>query len=605
MNNMSINDFVIRFANVNGTGSASANDMFSKAIFRMGIPVAAKNIFPSNIQGLPTWFDVRVSADGYLGRREEVDIAVAVNPQSFKKDIAAVRSGGYLIYDSTKPLHPEFHREDIHFIGVPMMQLCMDHYSEPRQQQLFKNMVYIGALVELLEIELEVVHGIIRDQFKKHEKLIEPNFQALDLGRNYVKTHYECPLPIRVQRMDKNGDSIMIDGNTATGLGALYGGASVVAWYPITPSTSVAKAFETYAKRYRVDPETGEKRYAIVQAEDELAAIGMVIGAAWNGSRAFTATSGPGVSLMSEFLGLAYYAEIPAVLVNVQRGGPSTGMPTRTQQADLLSSAYASHGDTKHVLLFPANPAECFEMAATALDLADRLQTPILVMTDLDLGMNFHLSPPLKWDDSRMYDRGKVLNAQQLDEVKDFGRYLDVDDDGICYRTVPGTHPTKGAFTTRGTSRDEYARYTEDAGTYAHSIERLEKKWKTASTLVPKPEPYRSRGHALGMIWIGTSHHAAVEAIDLLEKQGIPMDGLRVRAFPFNETVEAFLDEHEQVFVVEQNRDKQFRTLLVNELETAPKKLVPIQNYDGMPITADLILKHGVGEAGVIFSCEL
>lgn len=599
MNNMSINDFVIRFANVNGTGSASANDMFSKAIFRMGIPVAAKNIFPSNIQGLPTWFDVRVSADGYLGRREEVDIAVAVNPQSFKKDIASVRSGGYLIYDSTKPLHPEFHREDIHFIGVPMMQLCMDYFSEPRQQQLFKNMVYIGALVELLEIELEVVHGIIRDQFKKHEKLIEPNFQALDLGRNYVKAHYECPLPIRVQRLDKNGDSIMIDGNTATGLGALYGGATVVAWYPITPSTSVAKAFETYAKRLRVDPETGEKRYAIVQAEDELAAIGMVIGAAWNGSRAFTATSGPGVSLMSEFLGLAYYAEIPAVLVNVQRGGPSTGMPTRTQQADLLSSAYASHGDTKHVLLFPANPAECFEMAATALDLADRLQTPIIVMTDLDLGMNFHLSPPLKWDDSRKYDRGKVLNAQQLDEVKDFGRYLDVDGDGIPYRTIPGTHPTKGAFTTRGTSRDEYARYTEDAATYARSIERLEKKWKTASTLVPKPEPYRSQGHALGMIWIGTSHHAAVEAIDLLEQQGIAMDGLRVRAFPFNETVEAFLEEHEQVFVIEQNRDKQFRSLLVNELEMAPKKLIPVQNFDGMPITADSILRQVMEKVGV------
>ncbi|HRJ16412.1 MAG TPA: 2-oxoacid:acceptor oxidoreductase subunit alpha, partial [Saprospiraceae bacterium] len=552
MSKVKINDFVIRFANVNGTGSASANDMFSKAVFRMGIPVVAKNIFPSNIQGLPTWFDVRVSADGYLGRREEVDIVVAVNPQSFKKDIAAVRSGGYLIYDSTKPLHPEFHREDIHFIGVPMMQLCMDHYNEPRQQQLFKNMVYIGALIELLDIELEVVQGIIRDQFKKHEKLIEPNFQAIDLGRNYVKAHYEYPLPVCVQRMDKNGDSIMIDGNTATGLGALYGGASVVAWYPITPSTSVAKAFETYAKRYRVDPETGEKRYAIVQAEDELAAIGMVIGAAWNGSRAFTATSGPGVSLMSEFLGLAYYAKTPAVLVNVQRGGPSTGMPTRTQQADLLSSAYASHGDTKHVLLFPANPAECFEMAADALDLADRLQTPILVMTDLDLGMNFHLSPPLKWDDNRKYDRGKVLNAQQLDEIKDFGRYLDVDGDGIPYRTIPGTHPTKGAFTTRGTSRDEYARYTEDAAAYEHSIRRLDKKWKTASTLVPKPEVYRSRGHALGMIWIGTSHHAAMEAIDLLEQQGIAMDGLRVRAFPFNETVEAFLDEHELVFVIEQ-----------------------------------------------------
>jgi 2-oxoglutarate/2-oxoacid ferredoxin oxidoreductase subunit alpha len=590
MSSVIINDFVVRFANVNGTGSASANDMFSKAIFRMGIPVAPKNIFPSNIQGLPTWFEVRVNEHGYLGRREGVDIMVAVNPQSFRQDIASVKSGGYFIYDSTKPLHPDIGRADIHFIGIPMMQLCIDHFSEPRQQQLFKNMVYIGALIELLDIEPEVVQGIIRDQFRKHEKLVAPNFLALDLGRDYVRAHYACPLPFRVERRDKVGDSIMIDGNTATGLGAVYGGATVVAWYPITPSTSVAKAFETYAKKYRVEPETGRKRYAIVQAEDELAAIGMVIGGSWNGARAFTATSGPGVSLMTEFLGLAYYAEIPAVIVNVQRGGPSTGMPTRTQQSDLLSSAYASHGDTRHVLLFPATPTECFEMTAQAMDLADRLQTPVIVMTDLDLGMNFHMTAPLTWDDERRYDRGKVLSAAELDEVKTFGRYLDVDGDGICYRTIPGTHPTKGAFTTRGTSRDEYARYTEDAQTYARSVERLLVKWKTAAGLVPVPE-IRQSGSSLGMIYFGTSHYPAWEARELLAAEGVDIDTMRLRGFPFSDEVLAFIESHEQVFVVEQNRDKQLRSMLVNELEVHPKKLIPILNYDGMPITADAIIR--------------
>ncbi len=588
-----INDFVIRFANVNGTGSASANEMFSKAIFRMGIPVSPKNIFPSNIQGLPTWFEVRVSEKGYLGRREGIDIMVAVNPQSFKKDVFSVRSGGYLLYDSTKPLHDEFLRDDIHFIGIPMMGLCMEHYSEPRQQQLFKNMVYIGALIELLNIELEVVHGIIRKQFKKHEKLIEPNFNALELGRNYVREHYTYPLPLQVQRRNLVGDSIMIDGNTATAIGMVYGGATVAAWYPITPSTSVAKAFETYCKRYRKEPETGQNRYAIVQAEDELAAIGMVIGATWNGARAFTATSGPGVSLMTEFLGLAYYAEIPATIVNVQRGGPSTGMPTRTQQSDLISSAYASHGDTKHVLLFPSTPTECFEMAATALDLADRLQTPVIVMTDLDLGMNFHMSAPMQWDADRTYDRGKVLDATGLDTARTFGRYLDVDDDGICYRTIPGTHPTKGAFTTRGTSRDEYARYTEDADVYARSMDRLVKKWQTAATLVPAPEFTDSKGKGMGgIIFIGTSNYAALEALDILAAQGLPMDAMRIKAFPFSASVGEFIENHEQIFVIEQNRDKQLRSLLVNELEVHPKKLVPILNYDGMPITADSIVKQ-------------
>lgn len=588
-----VNDMVIRFANVNGTGSASANEMFAKAIFRMGIPVSPKNIFPSNIQGLPTWYEVRVSEQGYLGRRDGVDLLVGVNPQSYAKDIASIKEGGYFVYDSTKKLHSDYVREGIRYIGIPMMQMCMENYDNPRHQQLFKNIVYVGALAALLDIEIEVVQDIIRAQFSKKEKLIPPNFKALDLGFQYARSHYACPLHIRLERRDNVGDQIMIDGNTATGLGAIYAGATVVAWYPITPSTSVAKAFETYAKKLRIDPETGKKKYAIVQAEDELAAIGMVIGATWNGARAFTATSGPGVSLMSEFLGLAYFAEIPVVLVNVQRGGPSTGMPTRTQQSDILSSAYASHGDTKHVLLFPSTPAECFEMSATAFDLADRLQTPVIMMSDLDLGMNSHMSPPLKWDDERKYDLGKVLNAEALEKIEKYGRYLDVDGDGICYRTLPGTHPTKGSFFTRGTSRDEYARYTEDGDVYQRIVDRLSKKWETAKSYVPAPEIYQEGNRSTqGIIFFGTSSYAALEALDLLKQQGIMLDAMRIKAFPFNNEVDQFIENHEEVFVIEQNRDKQFRSLLVNELEVHPKKLISILNYDGTPITADTIMQQ-------------
>jgi len=588
-----VNDMVIRFANVNGTGSASANEMFAKAIFRMGIPVSPKNIFPSNIQGLPTWYEVRVSEQAYLGRRDGVDLLVGVNPQSYAKDIASIKEGGYFVYDSTKKLHPDYIREGVHYVGIPMMQMCMENYDNPRHQQLFKNIVYVGALAALLDIEIEVLQDIIRGQFRKKEKLIPPNFKALDLGYQYARTHFECPLEIRLERRDNTGDQIMIDGNSATGLGAIYAGATVAAWYPITPSTSVVKAFETYAKKLRVEEANGRKKYAIVQAEDELSAMGMVIGATWNGARAFTATSGPGVSLMSEFIGLAYFAEIPVVLVNVQRGGPSTGMPTRTQQSDIISSAYASHGDTKHVLLFPSSPAECFEMTADAFDLADRFQTPVILMSDLDLGMNSHMSPPLKWDDKRKYDLGKVLSAEDLEKIEKYGRYLDVDRDGICYRTIPGTHPTKGSFFTRGTSRDEYARYTEEGAVYERIVDRLIKKWETAKSYVPAPELYQDhQQNERGLLFFGTSTYAALEAMDLLRQKGIVLDALRIKAFPFNATVEEFLVSHTEVFIIEQNRDKQFRSLLINELETDPKKLVSVLNYDGMPITADTIIQQ-------------
>jgi 2-oxoglutarate ferredoxin oxidoreductase subunit alpha len=587
-----VNNFVVRFANVNGTGSASANFLFTKAIFRMGIPVTPKNIFPSNIQGLPTWYEVRISEKGYLGRREGIDLMVSVNPQSMMNDIASVKPGGYFLYDSSKPLHAEYIREGINYLGIPLMQMCNEAYTDPRQRQLFKNIVYVGALSALFEIEFKVLEDLLAEQFVGKEKLIPANIKALKLGIDYVHANFKYPLDIRVERRDLVGDSIMVDGNSACGLGAVYAGATVAAWYPITPSTSVVEAFSSYADEFRTDKITGKRNVAIVQAEDELAAIGMVIGANWNGARSFTATSGPGLSLMNEFLGLAYFAEIPTVLIDVQRTGPSTGMPTRTQQSDVLEAAYASHGDTKHVLLFPSTPKECFEMTVDSFDLAEQLQTPVIMLTDLDLGMNDHVSPPFVWDDKREYKRGKVLDAAALNKIVKFGRYLDVDGDGITYRTYPGTHPSKGSFFTRGTSRDEYATYTEDGATYKRNVDRLMKKWETAKSMVPAPQLYQEKNeNKHGMIFFGTSQYAAEEAVDLLKEQGITVDALRIRSFPFNKTVEDFINSHESVFVIEQNRDAQMRSLLMIELNADPKKLISILNYDGMPITADHITK--------------
>ncbi len=593
MPNSKVNNFVIRFANVNGTGSASANYLFAKAIFRMGIPVTPKNIFPSNIQGLPTWYDVRVSEKGYLGRREGVDIMVCVNPQSMPDDVRSVRSGGYFIYDSTKALHPELIRNDVTYIGMPLMEMCLREFTDPRQRQLFKNIIYVGALAALLDIEFEVLEQLLAEQFEGKEKLISLNIKALKLGVQYIHDNFSFPLEIRLQRRNLVGDKILVDGNSACGLGAVYGGATVVAWYPITPSTSVVEGFETYAKKLRIDPETGKNNFAIVQAEDELAAIGMVIGANWNGARSFTATSGPGLSLMNEFLGLAYFAEIPTVLIDVQRAGPSTGMPTRTQQSDILLAAYASHGDTKQILIFPSTPKECFEMTAESFDLAELLQTPIIMMTDLDLGMNDHMSEPFIWDDNKQYNRGKVLNAQQIEELSRFGRYLDVDDDGITYRTIPGAHPTKGSFFTRGTSRDEYAVYTEDGSVYARNMDRLLKKWDTAKDIVPAPVLYQQENKSpYGLIFFGTSTYSTEEAMDDMEVSGTVFDALRLRSFPFNKTVEDFIHSHEMVFIIEQNRDAQMRSLLINELNVNPQKMISVLNFDGMPITAQFILSR-------------
>jgi 2-oxoglutarate ferredoxin oxidoreductase subunit alpha len=589
----SVNDFVIKFANVNGTGSASANNMFAKALFRMGLPVSPKNIFPSNIQGLPTWYEVRVSEKGYLGRRGGIDIALSVNPQSMPQDIQEVEPGGYFIYDDTKPLDLRLIRNDVNIIGIPLTRICNEQYQDNRQRQLFKNVIYVGALAALLDMDFKVLTGLVEDQFKGKEKLVLPNIHALELGHQWARSNLECPIGIRVERKDEVGDRILLDGNTALGLGALYGGATVAAWYPITPSTSVVDAFEKYAKRVRIDPGTGRRNYAIVQAEDELSAIGMVIGASWNGARAFTATSGPGVSLMSEFLGLAYFAEIPTVLFNVQRAGPSTGMPTRTQQSDILTCAYASHGDTKQVLLFPSTPKECFDFAALSFDLAERLQTPIILMSDLDLGMNDNMSDPLAWDDDREYDRGKVVTAEQLEAGEAFGRYLDVDGDAICYRTYPGSHPRRGAFFTRGTSRDEMAVYTEKGEEYEANMLRLMRKWDTIKEYVPAPEVLLcGRKTDMGVLYFGTSEESSQEALDGLAEDGVHMDAMRVRAFPFNDEVKSFIESHRQVFVIEQNRDAQLRTLLMAEFEFGPDKLKSVLCFDGTPISARNIRKQ-------------
>ena len=586
---MIVNDFVIKFANVNGSGSASANALFAKAIFRMGVPVAPKNIFPSNIQGLPTWFECRVNGNGYLGRRDGIDIMVAMNPQSWDEDIKAILPGGYLLYDST--FIREIERDDIKTIGVPLTQLCNERFTIPRERQLFKNVAYVGALTGLLDMDFDIIKGMISEQFRGKDKLIAPNIDALELGRNYALKYFDCPLDIRVESSDAVGNQILIDGNAAAGLGCVFAGATVAAWYPITPSTSVAEAFENYCHKLRIDEETGKKKFAIVQAEDELAAIGMVIGANWNGARAFTATSGPGISLMSEFLGLAYFAEVPAVLFNIQRGGPSTGMPTRTQQSDITACAYASHGDTKHILIFPSDPTECFDFAIEAFDLAERLQTPVIIMSDLDLGMNEWTTKPFKIDETRGFDRGKVLNAEQLDEVERFGRYLDVDGDGIPYRTYPGTHPEKGAFFTRGTSHNEYAGYTEDGSVNVRVMERLVHKFNTAKELVPGPVfGQDTQGSTMGLLYFGTTAISVPEAMEMLDERDIKIDTMRIRAFPFSKEVEDFIDSHEKVFLVEQNRDAQLRALLVNECEIDPAKIVPVLNYDGSPITAKCIV---------------
>lgn len=594
-----VNDFVVKFANVNGSGSASANELFARSILRMGVPVSPRNIFPSNIQGLPTWYEVRVNEKGYQARRGGVDLMVAMNPQTWDNDVKEIEPGGYLFYDNSKPLPQSKFREDINLIGMPLTEICNATYTDPRQRQLFKNIIYVGALSALLQIDPKAIEQLFSEQYKGKEALLQSNVKALHLGRDYALANLNCPIGLQVKPADNVGDRIFVDGNSAVALGAVYGGATVCAWYPITPSSSVAEAFMRDCKKFRGDSASGKNKYAIIQGEDELASIGIAIGAGWNGARSFTATSGPGISLMSEFIGLAYFAEIPVVLVDVQRGGPSTGMPTRTQQSDVLACAYASHGDTKHVLLFPEDPAECFEMTAQAFDIAERLQTPVFVLTDLDIGMNTRLCRPYSWDDSMEYDRGKLMTYERLEAGADFGRYMDVDGDGIPYRTLPGTHPTKGGYFTRGTTKNRYAAYSEAGADYVENMTRLMRKFETAKSLVPKPLLYPAEKPArFGAIFYGSTSPAMEEALDVLAEKGIHVNALRIRAFPFADELQDFVASHPWVFVIEQNRDAQLKTLLVNDGKLNPARLISVLHYDGTPITARFIVDQISQHAG-------
>jgi len=584
-----INDFVIKIATVNGTGSASANSLLMKALFRMGIPVTGKNLFPSNIQGLPTWYEIRASRDGYNARTGRVDVMVAMNAQTYLKDLSEVSPGGYLIYDSTWPRDKQLKRDDIHIIGIPLAKMANEHFAAARVRILMKNIAYVGALCALMDIDREVVKTLLEETFAAKPKLVDSNLEAINLGHDYAREHFDCPLPIRAEAMDGTSDKILIEGNAAAALGCLYAGASVGAWYPITPSTSLMDAFESYCRKFRVDSDTGEKRYCIIQAEDELAAAGMVLGASWAGARAFTPTSGPGISLMSEFIGFAYYTEIPAVFFDIQRVGPSTGMPTRTQQCDLMSAAYASHGDTRHPLLLPADPAECFELSVEAFDLADQLQTPVFVLSDLDIGMNDWMVPKLEWDDTRQPNRGKIFDAEDLENMEYYYRFLDIDGDGIAARTLPGSHP-RGAYFVRGSGHNQYGAYTEDGDEYQQVLDRLMVKWETARKKVPAPRLISSKQKAhCGIIAYGSSHGAVTEALDRLAEQGIHADYLRLRAFPFNDTVQEFLNRHDRVFVVEQNRDAQMRSLLLLETRARRDQLIPVLHYNGMPIPSDVV----------------
>ena len=590
-----INDFAIKIATVNGTGSASANSLLMKSIFRSGIPVMGKNYFPSNIQGLPTWYEIRVTRDGYVARSGRVDIMVAMNAETYARDVKEVAPGGYLLYDSTWPRPALLKREDITVLGVPLAKLCNENFNGVRTRILMKNICYAGVLAALLDLDLEQIRSLLAETYAKKPALVDSNMKAIQLGYDYAKQNFSCPLALRVEKMNKTSGHIMIDGNTAAALGCVFAGATVAAWYPITPSTSLMDAYKAFCDRMRVDPETGRKNFAFIQAEDELAAIGMTIGACWNGARGFTATSGPGVSLMQEFIGLAYYAEVPAVIFDIQRVGPSTGMPTRTQQCDIMSAAYASHGDTRHICLYPSNPEECFYMAVQAFDLAERLQTPVFVMSDLDIGMNDWMCRDLKWDDTYQPDRGKVLSLEEVTKLEMFYRYLDKDGDGIAYRTLPGMHP-KAAYFTRGSGHTQYGVYTEDSAEYRIVLDRLLKKWETAKKLMPRAIIDATACGDIGLVSIGSCDGAIHEAMDLLKSQGVKVNYMRVRGFPFTEDVERFLAAHRLIFVIEQNRDAQFRSLLTLETQVEKSKLRSLLHYDGLPISSTFIVEGVLDE---------
>ena len=593
------NDFVVKIATVNGTGSASANGMLMQAMFRMGVPVSGKNVFPSNIQGLPTWYEIRVNKHGHLARSPNVDLMVAMNPKTYEQDIAEVRPGDAVLFDSSWPLEEELFRADVLFLGIPLSHMCVENFEGARARILMGNIAYVGAVAALLSIDLEVLEEMLEEKFSAKQHLMDSNNVAIRLGYDYAKEHFDGLLRVRIEAMDANRDSVLMTGNMAAALGCVYAGATVGAWYPITPATSLMDAFRGFCADLRKDPETGKNLYCIIQAEDELAAIGMVLGAGWMGARAFTPTSGAGLSLMNEFLGLAYYAEIPAVIFDVQRAGPSTGMPTRTQQGDFFTVAFASHGDTKHVLLFPGDPTECFYFAVKAFDLAERFQTPVFVVSDLDIGMNDWVCEKLEWDDAFVPDRGKVLSAEDLQEMDHFYRYLDVDGDGIPARSLPGVDP-KGAYFTRGSGHDRFGRYTEDGDLYQDVVDRIARKIEGAAEALPPPEVRLANDATVGLVTVGSCRGAVLEAIELLAEDGMALDFLRITGFPFSTAVEEFLLSHDLNIVVEQNRDGQLKRLLMLETAVPKKKLASVLDYRGSPLGADVVVQGVRNQLGLV-----
>ncbi len=590
MQQRSVNDFTIRVATVNGSGSQSSNLVLTSAIFRMGIPVAPKNVFPSNIEGLPTWFDVRISSKGYQCRTRDIDVLVALNASTWRTDAASVRPGGVIIHEATYPVTGEAQRDDVIYYAVPFNELAKANVKDGALRKYLLNMMYVGVLAELLGIDESTVEAAIGSQFKRKPAAVTTNMDAARLGFVHAREHLTKQDPFTLERMSGATDGLVfIDGNRAAALGCIMGGCTVAAWYPITPSSSLCESFIALSEKYRVDRTTGERNVAIVQAEDELAAIGMVFGAGWAGARAMTSTSGPGVSLMAEWAGYGYYAEVPGVIFDVQRAGPSTGLPTRTMQGDVAFAYQLSHGDTKHIVLLPATVQEAYEMAMDAFDLADRFQTPVFVLSDLDLGMNSWMSNPLPYPE-RPFDRGKVLDEKDLNRLESWGRYRDVDHDGVPYRTLPGTNHSSAGFFTRGTGHDEEARYSEQPDVWRRNLDRLVRKHDTARTAVPQPIA-EERQNTIGILAYGTTHHAVVEARDTLRKDGIDVDYLRVRALPFSPDIAAFVRRHDRVYIVEQNRDGQVYGLLRAEL---PQHLIgrlhSIRHYNGVPIDAHAII---------------
>lgn len=592
------NDLTIMVGTVNGSGSQSSNLILARSLFHMGIPVGPKNLFPSNIQGLPTWFTVRANGDGYVAQKDVVDIMVCLNPATWSEDVERVHDGGVIIYEESYPAVALERAGDVVAHPVPFAKLAKEKIENDKLRKLLTNLIYVGVLTELLGIEEQVVKDQIAWFFRKKPKAIPANVQALEIGIEYAREHITKQDPYRVERIEGgNKDKILIEGNAAAGLGAVFGGCTVLTWYPITPSSSLCESMIGYFSKLRVDPETGKRNYAVVQSEDELAAIGGVIGAAWAGARSMTATSGPGMSLMAEFAGLAYYAEVPTVLWDIQRGGPSTGLPTRTQQCDILAAARLSHGDTRHVCLIPNDPHECFKFGQTAFDVAERLQTLVIVLSDLDLGMNTWMSERFDYPETP-YDRGKVLDEEALAKMEDWGRYKDVDGDAIPWRTLPGLRDARGVNFTRGSGHDPYGRYSENSDVYRDNLDRLARKYQTARDIVPAPVFHKGEyGESkVGLIAYGSSDCAMREARDYLAQQGVPTDYMRLRAIPFPDSVLEFIDSYDHVFLVEQNRDAQMKAVLCEEYPQYATKIQSILHYDGMALDAQCVV-DGVNSA--------